>query len=196
MSGSSTLVVVDVQNDFCHPEGAAAVRGDDLSTVQAAVDQICAAIDWARTVAMPVIFVRVAHSPWFDTPEWTARSESRGYRNPVPMAVEGAWGAQFYRVSPAPEDLVITKIRYSAFQYTPLEVALRGKGSAFYLAGTQTDVCIDATALDGLQRGFAATVITDCVATPQKAAGEEAIERLRYRGVRTQELAELQIGRS
>jgi len=30
----STLIVVDMQNDFCHPDGAFAKRGSDISMVQ------------------------------------------------------------------------------------------------------------------------------------------------------------------
>ena len=30
----TALIVVDMQNDFCHPEGAFAKRGSDISMVQ------------------------------------------------------------------------------------------------------------------------------------------------------------------
>lgn len=182
MAGGPVLVVVDVQNDFCHPEGAVAQRGDDVSDVQKTVERMKDAVRWFREQKLPIIFVRVVNNKWFNTPEWAARRRNRTHERPVPTVQEGSWGAEFYGVEPMPEDLVINKIRYSAFQYTPLEVALRAKEARdFFLIGTQTDVCVEATAMDGLQRGFMPIVIEDCVATPQAGAAE-VLDSLRYRG--------------
>ena len=38
---SSALLIVDMQNDFCHPEGAQGKRGRDLSMVYGHHPQVC-----------------------------------------------------------------------------------------------------------------------------------------------------------
>ena len=45
----SVLLVVDVQNDFCHPEGLFAKAGLELTGIQASVGKLLPLIDIARS---------------------------------------------------------------------------------------------------------------------------------------------------
>jgi ureidoacrylate peracid hydrolase len=167
---NSALVVVDVQNDFCHEDGAAARMGLDVSSVQAAVPAILALVDLAREADVPRIFLRGEHSRWFNSDTWIRRGAKGRSIDAVrtPIVEAGSWGAEFYHVSPRDDELIITKHRYSGFAYTPLELALQTlRVRNVVLAGTATNVCVESTARDAIMRGYFPVVVADCVASGQ-----------------------------
>ena len=59
------LLVIDVQNDFCHPEGyCLGDMGADTVTaarVRSIIPRLQRLIAWARRNRMPVIFTKEAH---------------------------------------------------------------------------------------------------------------------------------------
>jgi ureidoacrylate peracid hydrolase len=180
--GAPALLVIDVQNDFCSPEGALAQRGEDLTSVQEAVGNIEALLKTARAHAAPRIFVRVVHNDWLEAGNWGERHRGAARPRSARKAEEGTWGSELYRVQPQPDEIVLTKTRYSAFVGTPLRQVLHGAGiDELVLTGTQTDVCILTTALDGVQEGFKVNVVSDCVASPRQQLHEAALEIARIR---------------
>ncbi|MPZ68205.1 MAG: isochorismatase family protein [Actinobacteria bacterium] len=175
----SALVIVDYQNDFCHEDGAVARMGHASEPSAAIQPRIADVLESARASGMPRIFVRVVHSEWTDTPAWTDRGSESFH---VPVVREGTWGAEFYKISPRPDELIITKHRYSAFLFTPLKLALEAKGaSSIVIVGVQTDVCVHATARDAMQEGFVPIVVEDCVATRDQEAHDTALQDIRVR---------------
>ena len=181
--GSSALLVIDVQNDFCAPQGALGVQNEDLTRVHVAAERIRDLLPAARAAGVPCVFVRVVHDDWLDAGAWGDRHRGTGRsRSSARKAVDGTWGAEFYLVQPEPGDLVLTKTRYSAFKGTPLRQILLGNTVRdVVLTGTQTDVCIIATALDAIQEGFGVTVIEDCVASTRPALHDAALDLIRLR---------------
>jgi len=176
------LAVIDVQNDFCHEDGAYARMGHPVDMAAAAVEGIRAALDLARRVDVPRVVVRVAHSPWTDDPAWAARGAGGSVLDVarVPVAREGTWGAEFFGIEPDPGAMVLTKHRYSAFVHTPLELYLRARGATtIVLAGVATNVCVHATARDALHAGFLPVVIEDATAAHSAEAHERALEDVR-----------------
>jgi len=176
------LAVIDVQNDFCHEDGAYARMGHPVGMAAAAVEGIRAALDLARRVDVPRVVVRVAHSPWTDDPAWAARGAAGSVLDVVrvPVAREGTWGAEFFGIEPDPDAMVLTKHRYSAFVHTPLELYLRARGATtIVLAGVATNVCVHATARDALHAGFLPVVLEDATAAHSAEAHERALEDVR-----------------
>jgi ureidoacrylate peracid hydrolase len=172
------LAVVDVQNDFCHPDGAYAQLGQPVELMAGVVPAIERLLGVARRTGVPRVFVRVTHSEWTDDPAWLAR----GAGGPVldieriPITRAGTWGAEFYGIEPRPDELVLTKHRYSAFAYTPLALAMRAKGaSTIVLAGVATQVCVHATARDALFAGFLPVVVEDATASITEEAHRRAL---------------------
>lgn len=162
------VAVIDMQNDFCHPEGAVARMGQDVSAAAALVVPITSLLTRARSAGVPVIFISVTDGPWSDTPGWDRRG-AYGEQLPVesiPLVREGTWGAGLFELTPQPGDLVLTKHRYSAFVGTSLELALASRRvRTLLLAGTQTDVCVQYTAADAVSRGITPVAVRECVAT-------------------------------
>jgi ureidoacrylate peracid hydrolase len=171
-------VVIDVQNDYIHEDGALSRMGKDTAPLRAVVPNIQALVELARDAGVVRIFVRQTHSHWFNTPGWLTRGRGAGVIavDRIPLVEDGTWGAEFYEVEPRHDELVVTKHRYSGFAYTPLELALRAKEKdTVVLCGTTTDVCVEATALDAVMRGFSPVLISDCAMAADPAVQAAAV---------------------
>lgn len=172
------VVVVDMQNDYCHPEGALASTGADVSacaSAAASVDRLLAA---ARAAGVPCLHARTEHSEWTDTAEWTARGDGGDLLDPRhhPIVRQGSWGAEPYVIHALPEDRILVKHRYSGFAYTPLELFLRARDRhVVVLAGVTSDICVRATGFDALTRGFSPVLVRDCTASTSSERHEAAV---------------------
>jgi ureidoacrylate peracid hydrolase len=179
------VVIVDLQNDFCHEDGAMAKFGEDPVLVRPILPAVHALVRAARERDVPRIYLRVVQHEWFTTPAMHARGRAGdllGDLDATPLVQEGSWGADFYELEPAPDELIVTKYTYSGFRYTPLELALRTKGrDTVVLAGTHTNACVEATAEDALTHGFYPVVVRECVASGDAALHEAALKDINQR---------------
>ena len=155
----TALVVVDLQNDFCTGPNAR-YRGDP-SVLEAATANAARAVDTARARGTEVVFVRFVGDVEHQGPSWRRRDRELGKR---PKCREGTWGAEFHRVSPAPDEHVFTKRAcFDAFLSEGFERHLVRRGvQHLVFAGLYADVCVDSTARTAFQKGFHVTVLTDC----------------------------------
>ncbi len=172
------LIVVDVQNDFCSPKGAAALRGSDVTAAMQMVPRLVRLIDEARKVSLPIVYVRTTHSEWTDTPSWL-------YRRPggkeAKTCREGTWGAEFYEgIEPLPHERVVIKHRYSSFINTDLNTVLKAKGvESVLVTGVATNVCVETTARDAFMYDYYVTMVSDCSAAYSEAMHQSTLENIR-----------------
>jgi nicotinamidase/pyrazinamidase len=180
--GSTGLIVVDVQNDFC-PGGALGVAGGD---------RLGPAIAAAAERAGTVVATRDLH------PAGHVSFSERG--GPWPAhCVAGTPGVELHpSVSGMRFDRVQDKgtdperDAYSGFDGTDLAEYLRDRGVRRVLVvGLATDYCVRATALDAIREGFETTVLTDAVAAVDVEAGdgERALAEVRDAGARLDRIA-------
>ncbi|MFD8595232.1 cysteine hydrolase family protein [Kitasatospora sp. NPDC059646] len=160
-ASATALVVVDLQNDFCAGEVAAARFPGDPARLAAVAARTAAAVDRARALGVEVVFVRFLGDPAHQGPAWQRRDAALGKR---PKCLEGSWGAEFHAALPRPDEAVFTKHAcFDAFLDPAFEPYLRARGVRhLVLAGLFTDVCVDSTARTAFQRGFHLTVLRDC----------------------------------
>lgn len=161
---SSLLMVVDVQNDFCHPDGSMAQAGQDLSMVGEIMPHLSELLKEARRVKLPVIFTQATHSVWTDSEAW--RSRLHGIDLDMPRHCrEGSWGVELYQVAPGETERVLVKRRFSAFYGTDLDVMLRARGiKTLIMTGVATNICVETTARDGFMRDYNIIFLSDCSA--------------------------------
>ncbi len=161
--GVAALVVVDVQNDFCDDEGAFARIGRDVSVLQSMVPRLQRLIDSARQAGVLVIFAQYCHN---ERTESEVHLEQRGRgRSGEPICTEGTRGADFYLLSPKPDEPIVKKHRYSAFIGTDLDVILRSCGvRSLIMTGIATNGCVEATARDGFMHDYYIVLVDDCCA--------------------------------
>ncbi len=136
----TALVVVDMQNDFAHPEGALFVP-DAAKTIPV----IGSLLERFREKGAPVFFTQDWHEE--DDPE---------FRIWPRHAVAGSWGAEIVaELAPRPGERVIKKLRYDGFYGTPLEHLLRLAGvRRLVVTGTVANICVLHTAGSAALRWF------------------------------------------
>jgi ureidoacrylate peracid hydrolase len=163
-AASTALLVVDMQNDFCHPDGGCAKAGVfpyDTTMIEAMTPVLMAAVEAARRRGVKVIWIRTEYGDSTNSPGWIRR----GAGKPLIICRPGTWGGDWYRVAPK-DDFVVTKHRYSGFLHTALETILRVQGiSTVAIAGVTTQVCVETTARDAFMRDFQVAVLSDCTAS-------------------------------
>jgi ureidoacrylate peracid hydrolase len=173
----TALIVVDVQNDFCSPNGSLAGVGNDVSAAVDMVPRLQRLIDNAREVGMPVIFIQTIHDETNDSPQWLGRVDAGpGTERPGITCRTGSWGGKFYEISPQPGDHVVIKYRYSAFIGTNLEILLRTLGvQSLLFTGVATEICVESSLRDGLFADYWVSLVEDCAASYSQAAHDASV---------------------
>ena len=86
-------------------------------------------------------------------------------------------------MSPQPSEAILDKITMSAFEGTPLDIALRDCGiSAFAIAGIAMEIGIEPTVRHGADLGFIPVLIKDACGYGHRDAAERSIASLEFAG--------------
>lgn len=183
----TAVVVVDMQNDFLHPEGwFAADRGADVAPLAALAPGINALCDAARASDLPVIHLNwgvradVANLPPNVLDKASRCGTARGYGDPGPhgpVLVAGSWGAaSIEAIRTSPGDIHVSKHRLSGFRDNELDQILRRLGvTTLIFTGVNLDRCVFATMTDGCFQGFDGVIVEDLCGTPSPAYVGDAI---------------------
>lgn len=162
----TALLVIDVQNDFCHPEGVFGRAGFDLSTMPAMAATLRGLLVETRRLQLFTVFIRATYDDVVLSPNLSDIYHRRGFTNS--LCLEDSWGAAWYgEVEPnsAPHEVVLTKHRYSAFDHTPLDLYLRSNGiETVILTGVVTSGCVESIARDAFFRNYRVVICADAVA--------------------------------
>ncbi len=178
--GTAAIVVVDVQNDFCHPGGVSARKGHDVGAAVEMVPRLQALLTHARQVGMAVVFIQTTHDELVDSACWNTRGGDIDPAPYEPNCYTGTWGAEFYGVQPADGEPVVIKHRYSAFAGTDLDVVLRTAGiESLLLTGVATNVCVESTLRDGLFLDYHVSLVEDCCAAYEPDLHEGTVKNVR-----------------
>lgn len=169
----TALVLIDIQNDFCHPEGAFGKLGHDLSMMPAMAERAGALLEAARRRGLLTLFVRATYDGEVLGAPLAETYHRRGFTES--QCLEGSWDADWYGgLAPDPtraQELVVTKHRFSAFWGTGIDLYLRSNGiRTVVLAGVVTSGCVESTLRDAFFRDYYVVAVRDAVA-------EASIER-------------------
>jgi nicotinamidase-related amidase len=174
-----TLLVVDMQNGFCHPDGSFPKIGRGLEGAMDAVANAAIAVGQARAASIPVVFTRHVYRPGRPD-EGAALIRNSPELAGVSGLAAGTWDAEVCaELGCGPDDLVVDKVRFDAFQWTSLEPLLRGLDvTALMICGVVTNVCVETTARSAFMRDFPVTLLADCCAAKTRRLHELSIEVL------------------
>ena len=177
IEGRAALIVIDIQKSAFAP-----IPDDERSIAHMPdyADRMArskVAIDKAREVGIPVIFIQEIHrADLVDMGRETDGDEDIHCLDGNPLtelAVE--------ELGIRPDDYKIQKRRYSAFYGTDLAILLRGlKAETLILVGGLTDVCVHYTFVDAHQNDYFCRVIEDCVAGSSEAAHQASLNAMEY----------------
>ena len=86
-------------------------------------------------------------------------------------------------LNPLPSEVIFDKITMSAFEGTPLDMALRDCGiNSFVIAGVATEIGIEPTIRHGADLGYIPIVVTDACGAGDAEAAERAFASIRFIG--------------
>ena len=86
-------------------------------------------------------------------------------------------------LQPLPSEAVFDKLTMSAFEGTPLTIALRDCGiRSFLIAGIALEIGIDITCRHGADLGFVPILIRDACGAGQQEAADRALQTLEFLG--------------
>jgi ureidoacrylate peracid hydrolase len=170
------LLIVDLQNDFLHTDGAYARGGQANADIAALPARV-----------LPVANAVRAKGGWIISTQFTLVPGKGGEPFISPHLKEmrpflakgdfapGSWGqALVDELQPA--DISVEKIAYSAFYMTRLEWALRKAGiDTLFVCGIVTNGGVASTVRDAHVRDFSTTVLSDGCAAFSREIHERAI---------------------
>lgn len=177
----SAIIVIDMQNDFCHPKGWLAGIGVDVTPARAPIKPLAKLLPKLRKAEVPVLWVN-----WGNRPDlanispallhvYNGDGKSVGLGSPLKDApVPGAkvlekdsWAAAVVdELKIASTDIKVDKFRMSGFWDTPLDAILRNLGvTTVFFAGVNADQCVLATLMDANFLGYDTILVEDCSAT-------------------------------
>ncbi|QWA09206.1 cysteine hydrolase [Sodalis ligni] len=187
----SALLIIDMQRDFCDPQGYMNHRGDDITAARAIIPTIVQVRAAATQVGIRVIYTREGHRPDLsDLPQSkrlkTARAGAEiGMRGPLGrLLVRGEPGWDLVpELRPRDGEAVIDKPGTGAFHGTDLHHILTTSGiQNLILTGVTTGVCVSSTAREASDRGYGVLVLSDCCAEPDPSNHAMAIRLLKIEG--------------
>jgi len=180
MMGSSALMLLDLQNDFLHSNGAYGRAGQsspDIAALPAKLKPLAELFRRKGVLIGATLFTLVPGKGGEPTISPHLK-KLRPFLTKGDFA-PGGWGqALVDELQPA--DFSVEKIAYSAFYMTRLEWVLRMHGvKKLYLAGIVTNGGVASTVRDGQVRDFDCIVLEDGCAAFSQDLHRAAIEGLR-----------------
>ncbi|HSM80665.1 MAG TPA: isochorismatase family cysteine hydrolase [Nodosilinea sp.] len=174
----TACLVIDMQNDFCHPDGWLASIGVDVAPARQAIGPLQRLLPQLRAAQLPVVWVN-----WGNRPDllnisaglrhvYNPSGTGVGLGDPLPanrapVLTKGSWAAAVVaELEAQPQDIWVDKYRMSGFWDTPLDSILRNLGKTTLLfAGVNMDQCVMATLQDANFLGYDCILIRDGSAT-------------------------------
>jgi nicotinamidase-related amidase len=174
----TAIIIIDMQNDFCHPDGWLAHIGVDVAPARTPIGPLQRLLPALRDHDVPVIWLN-----WGNRPDrlnlspallhvYKPSGAGVGLGDALPSSgakvlERGSWSAAIVdELTPDPADIVVAKYRMSGFQDTELDSILRNLAVTTVLfAGVNADQCVLCTLQDANFRGYDCLLLEDCVAT-------------------------------
>lgn len=173
----TALVIVDMQNDFCHPEGWLGSIGVDVSPGRALIGSTVRMVEQCRKADVPIIWVN-----WGNRPDllnlgpsalhvYNGDGTGTGLGDPLangaPVLELGSWAAAILdEFGDTSGDIHVAKYSMSGFWDTHLDAILRNlRITTLLFAGVNLDQCVLCTFQDASFRGYDCVLLEDCCAT-------------------------------
>jgi nicotinamidase-related amidase len=170
-----SLLTVDLQRYYLEVG-----HGDKLARVSDLIANTNDLIDWFHRHALPIVRIQLVHK--IDGSTWNQQMKPHWTGEVLEGTVtEGTWEA-----APHPDldqhetDIIVTKIRSSAFLRTNLEGTLRALGvDTVVVAGYSIDRCVGLTALDAWERDFRVILAGEAILGATPASGQSMLDYLK-----------------
>jgi biuret amidohydrolase len=190
------LTIRQTLEDVCHPSSLALIVYDmqigivrQIANGSEITAQVVRVLDAARRAGIRVFFTRHLSLPKELMGAFQFRMAMAWQRVQSPEEVK-PWftrdspGFELVpEMAPRPSEAVLDKIAMSAFEGTPLNIALRDCGiSAFAIVGIAMEIGIEPTARHGADLGYIPVIVKDACGYGHRDAAERSIANLEFAG--------------
>ncbi len=153
---TTAVVVIDMQNGFCHPEGNLYAPPSE-----AAIEPVNTLIDTAREAGARILFTRDVHPP----EQFTDANYYDEFDRWGEHVVEDTWDAELHDdLAVEPTDKIVEKHTYDAFYRTELHGWLAARNFIDLLfCGTLANVCVLHSAGSAGLRDYRPILVTDAL---------------------------------
>jgi ureidoacrylate peracid hydrolase len=170
----TAVMVIDMQNAFVSKGGFFDLSRVDISYSRRIIEPIISICKAARAKLVKVIYAAFRYSPdlremghpgipfWYkearfyhEHPEWRDK-----------FLIRGTWGAEIIKeLEPQEGDILVEKLKYSAFFGTGLNVILRTLDIRYLVfVGVATNICVEASLRDAYYHGYFPILVSDATA--------------------------------
>ena len=164
-SPSTAILVIDMQNDTIHADGAYASTGAaENATAQNVVANVAALIETAHATHTPVFYSRIVVHPQ----PGLSGDNAPIFRMLAPDTFRiGSWGAEIVdELTPTATDVVLDRTRMSVFNGTAIDNMLRNLGiTNLVVAGAWTNMAVEHTIRDAADYGYTVSVVSDATSS-------------------------------
>jgi ureidoacrylate peracid hydrolase len=177
----AAVIVVDMQNDFASEGGMFDRAGVPISAARAAIEPTSQVLAAARAAGIKIIYLKMEFESDLsnlggpDAPN-RLRHLAFGVGEPAEtpdgrtgrFLIRNTWNTDIVsELAPEPDDIVVSKHRYSGFFETALDAQLReSEISQLIFTGVTCSVCVESTLRDAFYRDYQCLVLADCTAEP------------------------------
>jgi len=168
-SEATAVVVVDMQNGFCHPDGSLYAPPSEE-----AIEPCAQLVERARGAGVQVVYTRDVHPPeQFEDAHYYDEFARWGEH-----VLEGSWEAEIVDGLTVREaDHVVEKHTYDAFQETELDGWLAARNIRnLVFCGTLANVCVLHTAGSAGLRDYRPVLVEDAVGYIEEGHREYALD--------------------
>ncbi|MEM7172657.1 MAG: isochorismatase family cysteine hydrolase [Pseudomonadota bacterium] len=185
---NSALIIIDMQRDFCDPEGYMGQMGYDLTPLRAPIAPIATVLTAARQAGWAVIHTRQGYrrevidrvrSKEEDCKSSKVRPGDPGPLGRIMIREEPGWQI-IPDLAPIEGEVIVDKTANGAFCDTDLAGILRAleiRHLAF--CGNTIDVCVHTTLREANDQGFECLLIADCCGAVSKELHHAAVEMVK-----------------
>jgi ureidoacrylate peracid hydrolase len=179
MSYPTVFLILNLQNDLCHPEGVYAKHGLVPSHVEFMLPNVSDMVHFCKDHRIPVISSHLTIIPDLQgkalglgpTKKLRPFLEHEGFR-------ENSWGHDLLEGIP-PSDFAIRQWSISPFYQTELDRFLFAMGtSTILISGFTTNGVVETCAREAIGRCLDVITLTDCVASYSKSLHEASLNNL------------------
>lgn len=163
----AALIVVDLQNGFCHPDGTLGQSGLDTDRLRSVIPPLRQVIERCKEVGMPVLWTVQEHFERDARRERKSLQPHTAKRKGI-VALSGSWDAQIVdELSDLADEpsFIVRKHRFGAFYETRMGMLLEMLGvDAVFVTGLTTNACVETTIREAYLRDYDVVALEDCVA--------------------------------
>ena len=176
------LLVIDMQNGFCHDDGSfGGAMGLDITPLKESISGCVELVKAAREKNYPIAFTRYIYKEDYSDGGVLVNDLMPGLAE-VDSLKEGTWDVEIIdELKPSEDELVLNKNRPSAYYNTGLENWLKENNlKQLIICGVTTSICVETTTRDLSQEDYRVVIASDAVNELEADRHEVALKTLAF----------------